>query len=57
MRKPAIAYAKNKGTNELRSYCAADQRLCFDYMNSTVPIPPKSKIAHHPVWLHSLVYV
>ena len=29
--------SENKGADQLRSYCTADQRLCFHYMVSTVP--------------------
>ena len=44
MRKPVFAYAKtkdtvckNKGADQLRSNCPADQRLCFRYIDSKVP--------------------
>ena len=30
-----FAFAKNKGTDQLRSYCKADQRLCFRNTDST----------------------
>ena len=42
MRKPVLAYVK---TNELHGNCAADQRLCFPHIDSTIPLPPKSKIS------------
>ena len=44
MRKPAFHICENKGAEQLRSYCAADQlRPCFLYIDSTIPllvIPP-----------------
>ena len=36
---------ENKGADQLRSNCEADQRLCFLYMDSTVPQLSKSKIS------------
>ena len=44
MGKPTICIGKNKGTDQLRSNCEADQRLCFRYSNSTIPLLVKSKI-------------
>ena len=29
---------ENKGTDQLRSNCEADQRLCFRYMDSTISL-------------------
>ena len=31
VRKPTICICKNKGADQLRSNCEADQRLCFCY--------------------------
>ena len=45
MGKPAICTGENKGADQLRSYCEADQRLCFRYMDSTIPLLSKSKIS------------
>ena len=45
MRKPVFAYAKTKGGNQLHGNRLADQRLCFRYMNSTIPLLPKSEIS------------
>ena len=39
MRKQAVAYAKTK--TEIN--CADDQRLCFRYIDSTIPLHPKSE--------------
>ena len=46
MRKPDFAYAKTvKGADQLRSNYEADQRLCFCYTESTIPLLSKSKIS------------
>ena len=41
MRKPAFCKSENKGADQLRSYCAADQRLCFHCIDSTIPLLSK----------------
>ena len=38
MKTCLISYAVN--------YRAADQHLCFLYIDSTIPLPPKSKSSH-----------
>ena len=38
MGKPTICICENKGADQLRSNCAADQRLCFRYTDSTLPL-------------------
>ena len=45
MRKPDFCLCENKGANQLRSNCEADQRLCFRYTDSTIPLLPKSEIS------------
>ena len=45
MRKPAFCICENKDADQLRSKCAADQRLCFRYLDSTTPLLPKSEIS------------
>ena len=45
MRKPAFCICENKDADQLRSNCATDQRLCFRYTGSTIPLVPKSKIS------------
>ena len=45
MRKPDLGIGKNKGADQLRSNCEADQRLCFRFMDSTIPLLSKSKIS------------
>ena len=43
--KATICICENKGPDQLRSNCEADQRLCFRYTHSTVPLLSKSKIS------------
>ena len=45
MGTPTICIGKNKVADQLRSNCEADQRLCFHYMDSTIPLLSKSKIS------------
>ena len=40
MRKPAFAYAKTKAQISC-TVCAADQCLCFRYIDSTIPLVSK----------------
>ena len=44
MGKPTISIGENKGADQLRSNCEADQRLCFRYTDSTIPLLSKSDI-------------
>ena len=44
MRKPTICICENKGADQLRGNREADQRLCFRYPDSTIPLLPKSEI-------------
>ena len=45
MGKPTICICENKGADQLSSYCEADQRLCFCYTDSTIPLLLISKIS------------
>ena len=36
---------ENKGADQIRSNCEADQRLCFHYMDSIISLLLKSKIS------------
>ena len=36
MRKPAVGICESKGADQLHSYCAAEQLLCFRYIDSTI---------------------
>ena len=52
MGKPTICVGENKGADQLRSDCEADQCLCFRYSESTVPLLLKSEISRF--WLFSV---
>ena len=45
MRKPTFCICKNKDADQLRGDREADQRLCFRYWDSTIPLLPKAKIS------------
>ena len=45
LRKPDFCLGENKGVDQLRSHCRADQHFCFRYMDSTILLPSKSKIS------------
>ena len=45
MRKPAFCVCENKDADQLRGNREADQRLCFRYKDSTIPLLPKSEIS------------
>ena len=45
MRKPAFCICENKDADQLRGNREADQRLCFGYIDSTIPLLPKSEIS------------
>ena len=45
MRKPNFCIYENKDADQLRGYREADQRLCFRYTDSTIPLLPKSEIS------------
>ena len=38
MRKPDFCKCEIKGADQLRSNCETDQRLCFCYSDSTIPL-------------------
>ena len=60
MRKPAFRICKNKDAGQLRSNCAADQRLCFRYIRivqSIYYLNPKFQAHSHLLWLFSPVCV
>ena len=44
VRKPAFCICENKEADQLRSNCAADQRLCFRHIDITIPLLSKSEI-------------
>ena len=43
--KTGFLPCENKGADQLRSNCEADQRLCFRYTDRTIPPLPKPKIS------------
>ena len=43
MRKPAFCICENKNADQLRGNREADQRLCFRYGDSTIPLLPVSE--------------
>ena len=45
MGKPTICIGENKGADQLRGNREADQRLCFRYSDSTIPLLLKSEIS------------
>ena len=45
MRKPTFYICKNKDADQLRGYREADQRLCFRYIDSMIPVLFKSEIS------------
>ena len=45
MRKPAFCIWENKDADQLRGNREADQRLCFRYTDSTIPLLPKFQIS------------
>ena len=59
MGKPTICTGENKGFDQLRSNCQADQRLCFHYTVSTMPLlsKPKFPVSSHLLCLYSSVCV
>ena len=45
LRKPDFCICENKDADQLRGNREADQRLCFRYTDSTIPLLPKSEIS------------
>ena len=45
MRKPDFCIWENRGADQLCRNWAADQRLCFRYIDSAIPLLFKSKIS------------
>ena len=52
MSKPAFCICENKDADQLRGNREADQRLCFRYIASTIPLLPKFKISNF--WISSV---
>ena len=45
VRKPAFCICENKDEDQLRGNREVDQRLCFRYIDSTIPLLPKDEIS------------
>ena len=45
MRKSAFCICENKDADQLRVYREADQRLWLRYIDTTIPLLPKSEIS------------
>ena len=45
MRKSAFCICENKDADQLRGNREADQRLCFRYIDSTIPLLSKSEMS------------
>ena len=45
VRKPAFCISENKDADQLRGNREADQRLCFRYIDSTIPLFSKLEIS------------
>ena len=55
MRKHAFCILENKGADQLSGFSAADQRLCFQYVDSTSPL--KFQASSHLLLLYSQICV
>ena len=53
MRKPAFCICENKDADQLRGNREADQRLCFRYTDSTIPLLSESEISS--LWPYSVI--
>ena len=47
MRKLAFCICENKDADQLCGNRTADQRLCFRYIDSTIPLLPKVQVSSH----------
>ena len=45
MRKPALCICENEDADQLRGNREADQRHCFRYMDSAIPLLLKSEFS------------
>ena len=60
IRKQAFCICENKDADQIHGNREADQRLCFRYIASTIPLLPlntKLQASNHLLWLYSLVCV
>ena len=55
MRQPAFLHIfENKGADQQRGNSASDQRFCFRYMDSLMPLHPKIKCEISSLWQSSV---
>ena len=59
MRNPAFCIFENKDADQLGSDCTAEQRLCFRYTDSAIPLLTNLKFqaSSFLLWLYCLVCV
>ena len=59
MGKPTICIGENKDADQLRGNREADQRLCFSYSDSTIPLylNPKFQASNFLLCLYRPVFV
>ena len=57
MRKQTNCICENKDADQLRGNHEADQRLCFRYMDSTIPLLPKFEASSYLLSLYRPVSV
>ena len=59
MRKPGFGICENKGADQLCGNRTTDQRLCFHYTDSVIPLLPISEFqaSSHLLWQYSPVCV
>ena len=57
--KTGFLHMRKQRADPLRSNCAADQRVCFRYTDSTIPLLLNTKFqaSSHLLWLYSPVFV
>ena len=60
MRKPTICICENKDADQLRGNRESDQRLCFRYIDSTVPLlsnqKPERWFSHDAAHMFSMYF-
>ena len=59
MGKHAFCTWESKGADQLHGSCSTDQHLCFCFIDSTIPVLPKSEIQASSclLWWYSPVFV
>ena len=57
MRNPTFCICENQCADQLRGNRAANQRICFRYIGSTIPLLPEFQASSHFLSLNSPVCV